>query len=206
MNSEPFFTAYTKTDTKWIKDLNIRARTMRSLEVNRLEKYHLKGNINVTQELIKHMLNEFPWLPIGYTADRTRKSNPDARMVHVMRTHPGRKKPNMWLSHGSPSRGLGQAAWWTGPQQQEHKSCVSVSNWHIGQLVPCHRCVWCFTTVRAHGRYGTSVPVSQADTGTTFMTLGKYVCLCSDIQQVSSLIKPQWSLLKLPSGEYAPMA
>lgn len=160
MNSEPYFIAYMKIDTKWIKDLNIRARTMRSLEVNKLEEYHLKGNVNVTQELIKHMVNEFPWLPIGYTADRTQRCAPDARMVHVTRTHPGRKKPDMWLSHGSSSRGLGQATWQTGPQQQEHKSCVSMSNWHIGQLVPSHRCMWCFTTVGAHSRYGTSIPVS----------------------------------------------
>lgn len=33
---------------------------MRSLEVNKPEEYHLKGNVNVTQELIKHIVNEFP--------------------------------------------------------------------------------------------------------------------------------------------------
>ena len=137
MNSEPCFIAYMKIDTKWIKDLNIRARTMRFLEVNRLEKRHLKGNINGTQELIKHhMLNEFPWLPIGSTADGTQKSTSDARLVQVMRTHPGRKKPNMWHNHGSPSRSLGQATRQTGLQQQELKSSVRLSNGHIGQLVP----------------------------------------------------------------------
>ena len=69
-----------------------------------------------------------------------------------------------------------------------------------------HRRTWRFTTVGAHGRYGTSIPVSQVDTGTPFMTLGRYICLCSDIQHVSSLIKPQQSLLKLPSSEYVPTA
>ena len=118
-----------------------------------------------------------------------------------------KQKPNVWYSHATPARGPGQTTWQTGPQQQDRKSCISVSNWlhcstspqswiqgvlhHGGNI--CH--IW-----DGHS----SAPCRHCNSYPDFR---KTPLLCVRISsRIPVLIKPLCSLHKLPSSGHAPMA
>lgn len=58
MNLDPYLTPYTKMNSKWVKDLNVRPKTIKLLEQNTGEKLHDHGFDN----------DFLDWIPKALTA------------------------------------------------------------------------------------------------------------------------------------------